>query len=248
MDRKKIISLFLDTGGYDTFLSNVIFLGRERRSSYVCVANVHMSIEAHDDPEFARIVNDADLVTPDGMPLIFALRLLYGLRQERVAGMDLIEDIIRKAEQENLSIFFYGSEAEVLRNIKEKTERVFPSLKIAGMYSPPFRELTETERQHEIDMINESGANIVLVALGCPKQERWMANNRGNIQSVMVGLGAAFLVYAGVRKVAPTWMRKISLEWLYRLGQEPGRLWKRYLYTNTKFIGLLIKESISGHA
>jgi N-acetylglucosaminyldiphosphoundecaprenol N-acetyl-beta-D-mannosaminyltransferase len=248
MDRKKIISLLVNTGGYDTFLSNVISLGRDRRSSYVCVANVHMSIEAHDDPEFARIVNDADLVTPDGMPLIFALRLLYGLRQERVAGMDLIEDIIRKAEKENLSIFFYGSEAEVLHKIEKKTERVFPSLKIAGMYSPPFRELTETERQHEINMINESGANIVLVALGCPKQERWMANNRGNIRSVMVGLGAAFLVYAEVRNVAPTWMRKISLEWLYRLGQEPGRLWKRYLYTNTKFIGLLIKESISGHA
>jgi N-acetylglucosaminyldiphosphoundecaprenol N-acetyl-beta-D-mannosaminyltransferase len=114
------------------------------------------------------------------------------------------------------------------------------------MHSPPFRELTEDEKAEEVNLINRSGANIVLVALGCPKQEVWMAGNKGKIRSVMVGLGAAFPVFAGMQRKAPEWMRKAALEWLFRLGQEPGRLWRRYLYTNSKFVSLLLRDLLSG--
>jgi N-acetylglucosaminyldiphosphoundecaprenol N-acetyl-beta-D-mannosaminyltransferase len=239
MQRCTIASLLVHTGKYVEFLDAIVELGRMRLSSYVCVANVHMTIEAYDDPAFAEIVAGADLVTPDGMPLLFALKLLYDVRQERVAGMDLIESILTKAEQENLSVYFYGSDTMTLGHIKEKIKERSPRLMIAGMHSPPFRELTPEERENETEEINRSGAHIVMVALGCPKQEKWMAANKGKVHSVMIGLGGAFPVYAGVKKRAPEWVRRLSLEWLYRLGQEPGRLWRRYFYTNVKFMLLL---------
>jgi N-acetylglucosaminyldiphosphoundecaprenol N-acetyl-beta-D-mannosaminyltransferase len=245
MNRLKILSISVDTGEYASFVNRIIALGRERIPSYVCIANVHMAIEAHDDPAFAEIVDSADLVTPDGMPLVAALRILYGIRQDRVPGMDLVGDILEAAEKESLSVFFYGSEDRVLDRIGERIRKEYPNLAIAGMHSPPFRELTNVEREDEVDRINRSGANILLVALGCPKQERWMAENRGRIRAAMVGLGAAFPVFAGTQKKAPEWMRRTSLEWLYRLTREPGRLWKRYLYTNTKFIYLLGRQFIT---
>jgi N-acetylglucosaminyldiphosphoundecaprenol N-acetyl-beta-D-mannosaminyltransferase len=238
----RVVGIPLGTGTYPSFVDRIISLGRNRISSYVCVANVHMTIEAHDDPVYAAVVDGADLVTPDGMPLIIALRLLYGIRQDRVAGMDLIVDVVEAAERERLSVFFYGSETGVLDKIRERIRREYPNLEIAGMHSPPFRELTGVEKAEEVDLINRSGANIVLVALGCPKQEVWMAGNKGKIRAVMVGLGAAFPIFAGTQRKAPEWMRKASLEWLYRLGQEPGRLWRRYFYTNTKFIWLLGRQ------
>jgi N-acetylglucosaminyldiphosphoundecaprenol N-acetyl-beta-D-mannosaminyltransferase len=243
---KEVIGISVGTGPYSSFVERILALGRKRDSSYVCVANVHMAIEAYDDPSCAAVVNGADLVTPDGMPLIVALRILHGVRQERVAGMDLIGDIVRAAEREGLSVFFYGSENGVLERIRERIRREHPNLKVAGMHSPPFRDLTEGEKAEEAARIDGTGANILLVALGCPKQEMWMAGNRGRIRAVMVGLGAAFPVFAGVRRKAPEWMRNASLEWLYRLGQEPRRLWRRYLYTNSKFVALLLRDFLSG--
>ena len=246
MHRRNVIGISVDTGGYPSFVDRIIALGRERDSSYVCVANVHMVIEAHDDPRYAHIVNGANLVTPDGMPLVIALRLLYGIRQDRVAGMDLIGDIFKAAEKENLSVFFYGSELRVLDRIRDRIRKEYPNLAIAGMRSPPFRELSREEKEDDLDRINRSGANILLVALGCPKQEQWMAENRGRIRAAMVGIGAAFPVFAGTRRKAPEWMRRISLEWLFRLGQEPTRLWRRYIYTNSKFLALLLRDLLSG--
>jgi N-acetylglucosaminyldiphosphoundecaprenol N-acetyl-beta-D-mannosaminyltransferase len=244
--RSRVVGISLDTGTYSSFVDRIIALGRERVSSYVCVANVHMTVEAYDDPAYADIVNGADLVAPDGMPLIMALRLLHDIRQERVSGMNLIVDIVDAAARENLSVFFYGSKTDVLEKIRERIRREHPDLEIAGMHSPPFRELTGDEKAQEVAMINRSGANILLVALGCPKQEVWMSGNRGKIRAAMVGLGGAFPVYAGTRRMAPAWMQNASLEWLYRLAQEPRRLWKRYAYTNTKFLALLARELCRG--
>lgn len=244
MKTNRVVSIDLSIGSYQQFIDNIISFAEKRQSAYVCVANVHMCIEAWRSPEFAGLVNHADIVTPDGMPLVKSLKLLYGIYQQRVAGMDLMPDLIAEAEKHNLSIFFYGSTHEVLGNIAERLRRDQPRLKIAGFFSPPFRALTEEEEKETIEMINTSGAHMVMVALGCPKQETWMACHKGKINAVMLGVGGAFPVYAGTQSRAPLWMQKASLEWLYRLGQEPRRLFRRYFVTNTLFVLLLAREFI----
>lgn len=239
---KHIISLTISIGSYQSFLKRIIKLVLKRQSSYICVANVHMTIEAYWDKEFATSVNNADLVTPDGMPIVMALRLLYGLKQERVAGMDLLPDLLKEAEERNLSVFFYGGTQEMLDKTKRFIQEHYPSLEKHNYLSPPFRPLTNEEEESVIKQINDTGANIVFVALGCPKQEKWMASMKGRINSCMIGIGGALPVMIGEQKRAPYWMQKASLEWFYRLIQEPRRLFKRYLVTNTLFIFLIIKQ------
>ena len=201
-----------------------------------------MTVEAYDDREFAGIVNRASIVTPDGMPLVKMFRYLYGERQERVAGMDLMPDLLKSAAEENVSVFFYGSTEEMLGIVRKRAEELYPNLNVAGTLSPPFRELTAEEKESVTDNINNSGAGLIFVSLGCPKQERWMSEMTDKINGVMVGVGGAFSVFAGIQNRAPGWMQKLSLEWLFRFIKEPGRLWKRYLYTNSKFIFLAISE------
>lgn len=244
MSNQKLITINLSLGSFQDFVDNIIALGLKRQSSYVCIANVHMCVETYQDSTFAQIVNQADLVTPDGVPLIKGLKLLYDIHQERVAGPDLMPVLLKASESQGLKVYFYGSTDYVLEKLREFCLSNYPKLSVAGMYSAPFRALTETETQMEIQNINTSGANIVLVALGCPKQERWMANMKGKINAVMVGVGGAFPMLVGVQKRAPLWMQRNSLEWFYRLVQEPRRLFKRYFITNTLFIALIIKEKV----
>lgn len=241
MSRRRIVSIDVSTGSYVSFVERIVSLGSQKRSSYVCVANVHMTVEARRDASFAAMVNGADLVTPDGMPLAIAMRLLHGMKQERAAGMDLFPDLLAAAESSGLSVFLYGSKEQVLAAVIDRISREFPRLKVAGSYSPPFRPLADQEAAEEVSFINRSGAHIVLVALGCPKQERWMAGNQGRIDAVMVGIGGALPVYAGLQKRAPRLMQRLSLEWFYRLCQEPRRLFRRYLVTNTIFLLLLVR-------
>ena len=242
LERKRVISIDVSVGQYSEFIRNIVELAERRQSSYVCVANVHMTVEAQRDREFQEIVNSADLVTPDGVPLIYALRILYGLRQERVAGMDLMPDLIKESEKRGLSVFFFGSTRQVLDRITERIKREFPELRVAGSYSPPFKPIEDLDLDSIANMIEGSRPNIVLVSLGCPKQERFMAMMKGKINAVMIGVGGAFPVFAGLKKRAPRWMQKIALEWLYRLIQEPQRLALRYAYTNTLFLYLLARE------
>lgn len=238
---KHIISLSIATGSYSSFLDRILELARKKQSSYICVANVHMTVEAYWYPKFAEMVNNADLVTPDGMPLTKAIKLLYGIRQDRVAGMDILPDLLRKAEEENLGLFFYGGTDEMLQKTKAFVQVTYPDLKEQAYYSPPFRALTAEEEILVIQQINNSGAHLVFVALGCPKQEKWMASMKGRINACMLGIGGALPVMIGMQKRAPVWMQKMSLEWLYRLFQEPKRLFKRYFVTNLLFLWLLIK-------
>ena len=244
MTNQKLITINLSLGSFQSFVNNILALGKKRQSSYVCVANVHMCVETYQDSTFAQIVNQADIVTPDGVPLIKGLKLLFNITQERVAGPDLMPALLSESEKEGMKIYFYGSTDDVLDKLRAFCLENYPNLSIAGMYSPPFRALTEAETQMEIQNINTSEANIVLVALGCPKQERWMANMKGQINAVMVGVGGAFPMLVGVQKRAPLWMQRNSLEWFYRLVQEPRRLFKRYFITNTLFIGLIIREKV----
>lgn len=227
---------------FNDFVKKIISSSEFNISSYVCVSNVHMSIEAKKNPDFALIVNNADLVTPDGMPLVWAIRLLYGIKQERVAGMDLLPALLKEAEIKNLKICFYGGTESMLDLTKQYLKLNYSELLNPLFISPPFRELTQLEIEQDISKINEFGANLVFVALGCPKQEKWMAAMKGKINACMVGIGGALPVMIGMQKRAPIWMQKYGLEWLYRLIQEPRRLFKRYLVTNSLFVYYLIIE------
>ena len=234
--KQNVLNTFVSTGSYSDFLDTITDLPRLKNSAYVCFANVHMLMEARQDSEFNHVVNSADVVTPDGKPVSLLMNSLYAGKQERVCGMDLFPDILKKAAEKKLSVFFYGSSIEVLKSIEKKALNEFPELRIAGYYSPPFRALSFEEDQEVIGMINNAKSDLIFVSLGCPKQEKWMYLHKDKIQGCMLGLGQAFLTYAGFEKRLPVWARNLSLEWLYRLVLEPKRLWKRYLIGNGRFI------------
>lgn len=244
MNQKNIFGTSITVGSYAAFLSKIIDLARWKKSSYVCFANVHMVMEAHRDAEFRNVVNNATLVAPDGKPLSVFMKLFHGLKQDRVCGMDVLPDLLRRAELTGRSVYFYGGKEDVLEAIHAKASREFPRLSIAGYYSPPFRTLTEEEKAEDIWRIKSSGADLVFVSLGCPKQEKWMAENSSKLNACLLGLGQAFSVYAGLEKRLPQWMRALSLEWTYRLFLEPKRLWRRYLVTNTSFLYETVKYSM----
>lgn len=242
LPKVKLIKTWVSTAPYRGYLQGIEELAKARKSSYICFANVHMLMDAYQKPHFNHIVNNADIVAPDGRPLSLLMKSQYGIKQDRACGMDLFPDILKTAEANGLSIFFYGSTQKVLDTIVAKARQEFSALKIAGSYSPPFRPLSPEEDKEVVEMINTSGANLVFVSLGCPKQEKWMYEHKGRINACMLGLGQAFLTYAGLEKRLPKWARDLSLEWLYRLYLEPKRLWRRYLLGNSKFMYLAGKS------
>lgn len=209
------------------------------QSCYVIAANVHVVMTAYWNPTYRHVVNRAALVTPDGMPLVFALRRLGYPKATRVYGPDLMMECCQRAAQEKVPIYLYGGTDIMLQKLQENLLVRFPTLQIAGIHAPPFRELTNEETAADIDRIHQSGAAIVFVALGCPKQEIWMAQHQGKLQAVMIGIGAAFGFHSGMVSQSPRWMMSLGLEWLYRLAVEPRRLWKRYLVNNPAFLILL---------
>lgn len=240
-ERLKIISLNITHTTFQNCLDQVIELGITKTNSFVCFANVHMTVEAYKDKSFANDLTKATVIAADGKPVAMACKWLYKKKQERIAGMDFMPALIRKLNDKSATIFLYGSTENVLEAIVQKIKREFTGIKIAGYISPPFRQLNTEEETEHIALINESGAQFVLVALGCPKQERWMAKNYHRINAILLGVGGAFPVYANLQKRAPGWMQRYGLEWLYRLMQEPKRLIRRYTYTNVMFTCLLIK-------
>lgn len=238
MPRKgqSVLGTWIDALAWDEALKKIIEWGDARQSRYVCICNVHSVVTATRDQEFKQVVNNADMATSDGAPIAWALRKLGFPGQQRINGPDLMWRYLRIAEKEGQTVFFYGSTDETLQKLHASIAKEFPMLKIAGMHSPPFRALSAEEDTEEVDLINGSGANVVFVGLGCPKQEKWMADHRGRINAVMIGVGAAFDYHSGVVKRAPLWWQHNGLEWLYRLISEPKRLLKRYMVTNTLFI------------
>jgi len=203
---------------------------------YICVATVHMVMEAYDSENFRQTVNGASLVVPDGMPLVWALRLMGITGAERVDGMSLTPVLLAEAQRRGLAVGFYGSTPEVLASIQRRVRHLYPQLKLQYLFSPPFRPLSQPEEGQVIRDIESSRVQLLFVGLGCPKQEQWMARMFNRLSAVLVGVGAAFDVLAGLRRRAPVWMQKAGLEWFYRLGQEPRRLWRRYLYHNPRFV------------
>lgn len=240
-----IIDSPITAAPFDAQMEMMLSWASRRKSKVVCVANVHMLMEAHWNPELSCVLKNADIVTPDGMPLVWMMKLLGAPKQNRVPGLDIIMSLSELSTQRNVSIFFLGSQKTILEEIRIKLEHKFPNLQIAGMEPLPFRPLTPAEDDAIIQKIHESGAGLVFVSLGCPKQEYWMHQHKGKIQAVMVGLGGAFPVLAGIHKRAPLWVRNLGLEWLYRLIQEPRRLWARYGATIPPFIWLALKQLLT---
>jgi N-acetylglucosaminyldiphosphoundecaprenol N-acetyl-beta-D-mannosaminyltransferase len=243
--KKTVLTSSISVGTYPEFIREIFSLVQFKTPSYVCLANVHMVVEGYHDRAFQKIVNKANIVAPDGKPIALFVTYLSKIKQDRVCGMDLLPDILKHAEASGKSVYFFGTTDELLATIVQKAEKEFPSLKISGYFSPPFRDLSEEENARCIEKITSTSPDLVFVSLGCPKQEKWMARNRDKIGACLLGVGQAFKVYAGVEKRLPKWMRDLSLEWMYRLYTEPRRLWKRYLYTNSIFLYLTLRYMIA---
>ena len=241
-----IIGAPIDALGWNDAIGRISTWAANGESRYVCICNVHSVVTARQDSEFAQVVREADMATPDGMPVAWMLRLLGEKGQQRINGPDLMWKYCELAASRGEPVFFYGSTDDTLAKLRAALLKAFPAFKLAGMYSPPFRALSEQEDQQTVDMINASGAGVVFVGLGCPKQEKWMAEHRGRINAVMIGVGAAFDYHAGTIKRAPVWMQRNGLEWFYRLCTEPRRLWRRYWSTNSRFIYFAIKQLVTG--
>lgn len=244
MLHKSVLGTTVSLGTYTDFITEIFQLVKNHVPSYVCFANVHMVMEADHDHLFQSVVNNADVVAPDGRPISLFLNLLEKQHQQRVCGMDMLPDLLHEAELENKSVYFLGGTDELLNLLVTKAKQLYPRLQISGSYSPPFRQLSTEEDAALVERIRQSHADLVFVSLGCPKQEKWMAVHRDSIGACLLGVGQAFKVFAGVEKRLPRWMRNLSLEWVYRLSLEPGRLWKRYLVTNSEFLFLTLTHAL----
>lgn len=206
------------------------------KGNYICVSNVHTTVMSYRDAEYRKIQNSAAMALPDGQPLSIVSRMKGCHDAHRVPGPDLMPAILKLSEEKGYTHYFYGSTEHTLAELKKAVLKEYPKLQIAGMYAPPFRELTEEEDKRIVEKINEAEPDFIWVALGAPKQEIWMYNHKDRVQGLMIGVGAAFDFIAGTVKRAPMWMQKLCLEWVYRIMQDPRRMIPRYLSTNFAFI------------
>jgi N-acetylglucosaminyldiphosphoundecaprenol N-acetyl-beta-D-mannosaminyltransferase len=246
LESRYIAGMRVDRTDYEDAARRIVDWGKKHESRYVCIASVNNVMEARASEAFRQIMNTADLVTSDGMPLVWSLRLLGLTQATRVYGPDLTPILCEQAAEAGVPIGFYGGTPEVLELFISNLKHRFPKLQVVYRFAPPFRSLTpEEDKMIDADLI-ASGAGIVFVGLGTPKQERWMAARRGSIPATMVGVGAAFDFLAGKKRQAPHFMQRVGLEWFFRLCSEPRRLWKRYLYRNPRFVFLLGRQLLAG--
>lgn len=213
---------------------------KDLSGDYVCVSNVHTTVTSYEDSEYCDIQNGGIMALPDGGPLSHLGRKRGFHKMSRVTGPSLMGEIFNISEVNGYRHYFYGSTEQTLETLESRLQEKYPGLQIAGMYSPPFRQITEEEDEIIVKTINDTNPDFVWIGLGAPKQEKWMAMHQGKIQGLMVGVGAGFDYYADNIKRAPEWMQRNNLEWLYRLIQDPKRLFSRYLITNTKFLKLIV--------
>lgn len=238
-----LFGIRLSVGSMPAAVATIIAKAKLATGGMVCVANVDMLTRAKRTPRLARLMYNATVVVTDGMPLVWALRKLHGRKDaHRVYGPGLVLDLCERAAKEQVGVFFYGGTPEELDNLESNLHKRYPELRIVGTVSPP---MLPAEPPFDPDIarrINDSGAGLVFVGLGCPKQEFWMDAHQSQLRPICIGVGLAFALIAGTKKQAPPWMRDAGLEWLFRLGQEPGRLWKRYLVGNSLFVWYALRE------
>ena len=215
------------------------------RARYVCVTSVHGIVTAFRNAEFRDILNQADVVTPDGMPVVWALRSFGAKRQKRVYGPTLMLELCRQAARDGQRVFLYGGRAESIGQLTANLKVLCPGLTVAGSYSPPFRPLTAAEDADCVETIRRAATQLLFVGIGAPKQEHWMAEHCAVLPGVvMIGVGAAFDFHAGSIRQAPQWMQKAGLEWCFRLCSEPARLWKRYILQTPLFLPLWAMQKL----
>jgi len=244
--RISVLGQPLDALTWPQALERIARWAAGRESRYVCITNAHSVVTGSQDPAFGQVLREADMVTPDGAPVAWMMRRQGVAGQQRINGPDLMWRYCEQAAARGESIYLYGGTDETLVLLQKRLAEAFPGLRIAGAVSPPFRKATVDELVRDIEAINASGAGTVWVSLGCPKQEQWMAAQRGKVRAVMIGVGAAFDYHAGTIQRAPLWMQRSGLEWLHRLVSEPRRLWRRYLVTNSLFIWGAAKQLLRG--
>lgn len=237
-EHRRILGVRVNATNYDVAARQILEWAHEGESRCICCAAVSTIIGARDNTAYAQVLDTADLVTSDGMPLVWMLRAL-GLRQAtRVYGPDLMTLVAERATREGVPVGLYGGTEEVLTKLKSR----LPGLRIVFAEAPPFRPPTEEEDARTIRTIRESGARIVFIGIGSPKQDLWMEAHRETIPAVMLGVGAAFDFLSGVKPQAPQWMQRSGLEWAFRLATEPQRLWPRYVKQNPRFALLALLQ------
>lgn len=237
-------SSLISTCNTKSLLNSIINSAHSKQSTAVAFLNVHMLIESHLDDSFKLSLNKFDYVLPDGMPIVFLLKYFFGINQERIAGMDLMPELLSVAEKKCIKVFFFGNTPENLDLLAAYLKKNYPALLVGGYLSPPFIALDKMDLISYANEINASGAGLVFVSLGCPKQEKWIFSMLGKVNGVMLGVGNAFLTTIGIDKRAPLWMQNVGLEWLFRLYLEPRRLFMRYLVTNSLFFKLCLMHLI----
>lgn len=237
-----ILGTLVGVTTYRESVSLILGWAIKGKSRYLCVANVHMVMKAFDDATFQNIVNQADLVVPDGMPVVWILRRIGYSLEDRVYGPTLMLKVLKTAARHGIPVGFYGGAPDVSARLAENIQNRYHDLQVVYQCSPPFRDLTPEEDKAIVQDIEASQTRILFVGLGCPKQELWMAAHVDRMQVVMLGVGAAFDFHAGKIRQAPNWLQNKGLEWLFRLFTEPGRLWKRYLKHNPRFAILGMME------
>jgi N-acetylglucosaminyldiphosphoundecaprenol N-acetyl-beta-D-mannosaminyltransferase len=239
---RNVLGVRVDATSYEDASRRVLQLAREGRSAYVCVAAVHLVMEAFDSEPLRRVVNGAELVTPDGVPLVWALRGLGTKGASQVRGTDLMTHVVARAARENVPIGLYGGTPQSLEELVQVLRARHPGIQVVSRIAPPFRPLTPEEDEAISEELADSGASIVFVGIGCPKQEKWMVAHQGRVPAVMLGVGAAFDFHTGRVRQAPRWMQTAGLEWAFRFVMEPRRLWKRYVKHNPRFAGLTLLQ------
>jgi N-acetylglucosaminyldiphosphoundecaprenol N-acetyl-beta-D-mannosaminyltransferase len=218
---------------------------QSRKKSYICVAPVSTIVDSHSRPEYRKVLHHADMITPDGMPLVWVAKWMGDTDIERTYGPDLMLALCAQGQEKGYRHYLYGGTESTCSLLKNVLKEKFPDIHVVGEYAPPFRSSHVQEDPNVIEEINRLGPDILWVGLGSPKQDYWMYEHRDLLNvPVMVGVGAAFDFIAGIKQQAPLWMRKIGMEWFFRLCCEPGRLWKRYLIGNAKFVYLLIENFV----
>lgn len=244
--RHDLFGVAVSATSYDELVARVIERARRREPTLVDFMCVHGLVHAAQDERFRRVVNDFDVVATDGQPVRWALNWFHraGLKS-RVYGPETMWRTCAAAERADVPVYLYGSSPGVIAALPGRLLAAFPRLRIAGAESPPFRPLTPAEDAEVAARFNASGAGIVFVGTGCPRQEEFAWRQRHAVRAVQMCVGAAFDLHAGVKTMAPAWMQRHGLEWLYRLAQEPSRLWKRYLVNNTIFLALWLRQAMT---
>jgi len=244
LDSRTILGMRVHATSYPDAVRRIATWAEARESRYVCEAPVHMVMESYDSAEYRGVINGADLVTPGGMPIVWMMRLLGVRGQPRVYGPAMTLKVCEHAARTGIKVGFYGGTEKSLAALLAAVEKNYPGIDVVYSYSPPFRKLRPEEDASVRAAIENSGVQVLFVGLGCPKQERWMAEHRPGVRAVMMGVGAAFDFISGEKRQAPLWMQSIGTEWLFRLCTEPRRLWFRYFWHNPRFVALAMLQLV----